>query len=41
MPGWEDSSWGYHSDDEHVFFDSEFGQLYGPEFKSVILSDVV
>ncbi|CAI2173203.1 19079_t:CDS:2, partial [Funneliformis geosporum] len=32
MPGWEDSSWGYHGDDGNIFFNASRGKPYGKEF---------
>ena len=32
LPGWEDSSWGYHGDDGHSFCCSGTGKPYGPIF---------
>ncbi|CAI2180140.1 10456_t:CDS:2 [Funneliformis geosporum] len=31
MPGWEDSSWGYHGDDGKKFFNAD-GEPFGPKF---------
>ncbi|CAI2194596.1 19228_t:CDS:2, partial [Funneliformis geosporum] len=31
MPGWEDSSCGYHGDDGQIFFNSK-GKPFGPKF---------
>ncbi|CAI2177806.1 1335_t:CDS:2, partial [Funneliformis geosporum] len=30
MPGWEDSSWGYHGDDGNTYFNDS--KPYGPKF---------
>ncbi|KAJ3050020.1 hypothetical protein HK097_009001, partial [Rhizophlyctis rosea] len=32
LPGWEDSSWGYHGDDGHSFSCSGTGKMYGPTY---------
>ncbi|KAF0496902.1 SPRY-domain-containing protein [Gigaspora margarita] len=34
MPGWDDCSWGYHSDDGKLFFHSGRGKPYGPLFST-------
>ncbi|CAI2177082.1 2127_t:CDS:2, partial [Funneliformis geosporum] len=31
MPGWEDSSWGYHGDDGNTYLNND-GKSYGPKF---------
>ena len=32
LPGWEEASWGYHSDDGQLFDDKDPGKAYGPAF---------
>ena len=34
LPGWEEGSWGYHSDDGKIFEDKEPSKSYGPPFKA-------
>ncbi|GES88226.1 ran-binding proteins 9/10 homolog isoform X2 [Rhizophagus clarus] len=34
MPGWDDESWGYHSDDGKFYNCNGYGDLYGPLFKT-------
>lgn len=34
MPGWEDNSIGYHSDDGNIFVSKTQGEKYGPKFST-------
>ncbi|CAI2183035.1 3019_t:CDS:2 [Funneliformis geosporum] len=40
MPGWEDSSWGYHGHDGLMVFNSE-GKPFGPKFMTSDTIDTI